>query len=86
MDLRVMAIEDVLVSKLLALGEHGLDLEPSLQLARSLREQIDWSQVRTRTAQSPYARAFLCLAEELGLCDPAGHARANGHPRVRVLE
>jgi Nucleotidyl transferase of unknown function (DUF2204) len=87
MRVRVMALEDVMTSKLLALGEHALDLESSLQIARSLREQIDWGQVRARTAQSPYARAFLHLVEELGIAQPE-HPQAHRPPapRVRVVE
>jgi hypothetical protein len=61
----VMALEDVLVTKLLALGEHELDYESVLEIARSLREQVDWDEVRARTAESPYARAFFFLLEEL---------------------
>jgi hypothetical protein len=38
-----------------------------LQVARSLREQIDWEDVRARTAGSPYAAAFFTLVEELGV-------------------
>jgi hypothetical protein len=86
MDVRVMAIDDVLTSKLLALSEHTLDLEPSLQLARALRERIDWAQVRARTHESPYARAFFFLADELGVTGDAHHGQANGHARVRVVE
>jgi predicted nucleotidyltransferase len=67
--IRVMAIEDVLATKLLALAEHALDYEPVLQIARSLREQVDWAQVRERTQDSPYARAFFTLAEGLGLME-----------------
>jgi predicted nucleotidyltransferase len=66
---RVMALEDVLATKLLALGEHALDYEPVLQIARSLREQIDWDALRERTQQSAYARAFFTMAEGLGLMD-----------------
>ena len=40
-----------------------------LELARSLREQIDWELVRERTADSPFARAFFTLVEELGVVD-----------------
>jgi hypothetical protein len=61
----VMTVEDVLSTKLLALNEHSLDYEHVLQIARSLREQIDWEQVRARTDRSPYARAFFALLEEL---------------------
>lgn len=61
----VMTLEDVLVTKLLALHEHAVDYDSVLEIARSLREQIDWDDVRARTAESPYAKAFFVLAEEL---------------------
>lgn len=67
----VMALEDVLATKLLALGEHALDYEAILQTARSLREQVPWERLRERTEGSPYARAFFTLAEGLGLTAPA---------------
>jgi hypothetical protein len=41
-----------------------------LELARSLREQIDWDFVRAHTADSPFACAFFTLVEELGVVDP----------------
>jgi predicted nucleotidyltransferase len=63
----VMRLEDVMVTKLLALREHEVDYESVLEIARTLREQIDWDDVRTRTAESPYARAFFFLAEELSI-------------------
>ncbi len=85
MRVQVMAIEDVMVSKLLALGEHSLDLEPSLQFARALREQIDLPSVRARTAGSPYARTFFHLIEELGLTSASRPADERG-ARVRVVD
>jgi predicted nucleotidyltransferase len=63
----VMALEDVLVAKLLALQEHELDYDSLLEIARSLREQIHWDAVRARTDHSPYAAAFLTLVERLGI-------------------
>jgi putative nucleotidyltransferase-like protein len=63
----VMTLEDVLVTKLLALDENSLDYKAVLQIARSLREQIDWEDVRSRTAGSAYAAAFFTLVEELGV-------------------
>jgi hypothetical protein len=63
----VMTLDDVLVTKLLALDENSLDYKAVVQIARSLREQIDWADVRTRTAGSPYAAAFFTLVEELGV-------------------
>jgi hypothetical protein len=38
-----------------------------LEIARALREQIDWPAVRERTCESPFARAFFTLVEALGI-------------------
>ncbi len=65
--MRVLRPEDVLVTKLMALTEHTLDYESCLEIARSLREQIDWDDLRRRTGSSPDARAFFTLVEELGI-------------------
>jgi Uncharacterised nucleotidyltransferase len=71
--MRVAALEDVLTTKLLALGEHEADFGPVLETARSVREQVDWASVRARTAGSPFARAFFTLVEELGIVpEPSG--------------
>jgi Uncharacterised nucleotidyltransferase len=67
----VMSLEDVLVTKLKALDEHDLDYERPLEFARSLRERIDWADVRDRTDGSPYAKAFFTMIEELGIVKPA---------------
>ena len=69
--MRVMALEDIMVTKLLALNETHLDLKGALEIARPLREQIDWGEVRERTKDSPYARAFFTLLEELGIVSGA---------------
>jgi hypothetical protein len=74
MDMRVMALEDVLCTKLLSLSEHRLDYSGSLRIARALREQIDWDTLRERTHDSPYAKAFFVLVEELGIA-PEGLQR-----------
>ncbi len=34
-----------------------------------MREQIDWSDVRERVDDNPYARAFLFLLDELAVVD-----------------
>jgi Uncharacterised nucleotidyltransferase len=65
--MKVMSLEDLMVTKLLALDEHELDYERSLEFARSLRERIDWHDVRNRTRESPYAKAFFTMVEELGV-------------------
>lgn len=82
---RVLALEDLLTTKLMTLDEHSLDYRTQLQIARALRERIDWGDVRERTSESPYARAFFCLLDELGIPATAGSARpAERH--VRVLD
>jgi hypothetical protein len=65
--MQVMSLDDVMVAKLKALDEHELDYERPLEFARALREQIDWSSVRQRTRDSPYAKAFFTMVEELGI-------------------
>lgn len=65
----VMSLDDILITKLLALTEHHLDYDGLLELARPVREQVHWDEVRRRTGQSPFARAFFTLAEGLGLVD-----------------
>jgi len=67
--MQVMALEDVMVTKLLSMREHEVDYESVLEIARALREQIDWDEVWRRTSQSAYARAFFFLAEQLGILD-----------------
>ncbi len=61
----VMTLEDVLVTKLMALEEHNLDYTSLLGIARACREQIDWPSLRRRTQESPYARAFFTLLDGL---------------------
>jgi predicted nucleotidyltransferase len=63
--MRVLRPEDVLVTKLLAMREHEVDYESVLEIARAVREQIDWDEVRERTDGSPYAKAFFTLVDEL---------------------
>jgi Uncharacterised nucleotidyltransferase len=87
MEMRVMAIEDVLVTKLMSIDEHHIRFEGLLPIARALREQIDWDRVRAATAESPFAHAFFVLLEGLGIighrADAAPHAPRE--PRVRVV-
>jgi len=63
----VMTVTDVLATKLLTLKEHEVDYDSVLEIARTCREQIDWDALRGQTAESPYAKAFFTLVEELGL-------------------
>jgi hypothetical protein len=86
-ELSAMALEDVLVSKLLALHDHYLDFEAPLQMARAVRERVDWTQVRQSTTESPFARAFFTLVEGLGLVPArAADAPAERRARIRVAE
>jgi hypothetical protein len=81
MTVPVMAIEDVLATKLLAITEHRVDYSDLLEVARALREQIDWRALRVRTRGSPYAAAFFVLVEELGVV-PEQHAAQGADVRV----
>jgi hypothetical protein len=88
MSMRVMAMEDVLITKLMAISEHHLRFEGLIAIARALREQIDWAHVRAATADSPFARAFFVMIEGLGILHPPSDAPQSGAkpvPRVRVV-
>jgi predicted nucleotidyltransferase len=65
MRFKVAPLEDVLVQKLLTLSEQQPDFSSVLELARSLREQVDWQDVRERTTESPFAKAYFTLLDEL---------------------
>jgi predicted nucleotidyltransferase len=65
MRMMVAALEDVLVQKLLALKEQEPDFSSVLELARALREQVNWDEVRERTKASPFAKAYFTLLDEL---------------------
>jgi hypothetical protein len=66
----VATLEDVMTQKLLALTEQEPDYSSVLEIARALREQIDWTEVRRRTEDSPLAKAFFTLVEALDVVDP----------------
>ena len=61
----VLSATDLMSTKMRVLGEHYLDLSRSLPVARALREQIDFGDVRRRTEGSPFGRAFFVIAEGL---------------------
>jgi hypothetical protein len=67
--LPVAAIDDVLVTKLLAISEQEPDYRVVLEVARALREQVNWRSVAQRTSDSPFARAFFELAEGLAIVE-----------------
>jgi hypothetical protein len=63
--LPVLSATQLMTHKLLAYSQHHCDFARALPMARSLREQIDWTRVRKETADSPYAEAFLVLLKLL---------------------
>ncbi|MBO3088294.1 nucleotidyltransferase family protein [Cellulomonas dongxiuzhuiae] len=71
----VLPATDIISAKMRVLGEHYCDFTWLLPMARALREQIDWDRVREEIDGQPYARAFMFLADELGL---------TGHPGDRL--
>jgi hypothetical protein len=78
MQVRVMDLDDILTTKLLALDEHSADFRDLLLVTRSLREQIDWEKLRERTAESPFAAAFFTLADGLDISPvPVGEERSS---------
>ena len=69
--LLVASLDDVMSTKLLSISEQEPSFTSVLELARSLREQIDWEIVRERTGESAFAKAFFTLVEELGIVERA---------------
>lgn len=65
--MRVLAPTEVLREKLLSLNEHHCDFAALLPAVRAVRERLEWDQIRADTADSPFAAAFLVLAERLDL-------------------
>jgi hypothetical protein len=86
MELPVMAIEDVMVTKINALTEHSLRYEGLLEMARALREQIHWEKVRSRANDTPFARAYFVMLDGLGIVPdvPPKKDSEDGEQRVQV--
>jgi hypothetical protein len=72
----VASIDDVLATKLLAMNEQNPDFRPVLEIARSLREQIDWDAVRAEVGDAPFGAAFLTLVERLRIIPDSVEATA----------
>jgi hypothetical protein len=83
----VMGLEDVFTTKLMSMNDHYLDYAGLLKLVRAVREQVDWDEVRSRTRESPYARAFFALLDELDVVsgEPSAAAGESPGPHVRVV-
>jgi hypothetical protein len=82
--LLVASIEDVLATKLLAMTEQEPHYGPVLELARALREQVDWDALHERVADAPFGAAFLTLAEHLEIAPPPVGSRS-ARPEERGL-
>jgi hypothetical protein len=78
MSVRLMSLEDLLVTKLLSIDEQRLRFEGPLAIARAVREQVDWDEVRSRTSESPFARAFFVMLEGLGVLEAPQAAGRTG--------
>lgn len=61
----VMRPTELLLCRLLALGENACDFAPLLGWSRSLREQIDWPRLNQETVDNPFAQCFLGLLRTL---------------------
>lgn len=61
----VLSATVLMGDKLGAMEEHSCDLGAILPVARAVREQVDWDQVTTVTAENPFARAALGLLRDL---------------------
>ena len=61
----VLRATDVVVTKLMTLDEHYCDFSRLLPVARALREQVDWDEVRREVAGNDFAVVFLALLARL---------------------
>jgi hypothetical protein len=66
----VLSATVLMTHKLNALEQHACDFGSVLPVARAVREQVNWDQVRKGTADNDFAVAFLVLLERLGVIDP----------------
>jgi Uncharacterised nucleotidyltransferase len=69
----VLSATQLMIHKLLSYTQQYCDFATGLPVARSLREKIDWDRVRTETAGSPYAEAFLVLLDRLDVVPLPGN-------------
>ncbi|MFJ1967751.1 nucleotidyltransferase family protein [Streptomyces sp. NPDC087903] len=66
----VLSPTDLLSSLLAAFSEHHCDFGAVLPIARTLREKVDWDQVRRTCQDAPMPDAFLYLLERLEVIAP----------------
>ncbi len=65
--LLVASAGDVLATRILALSEQDPNIRPILEIARTLREQVDWEFLRVTVGDTPFGAAVLTLVERLGI-------------------
>ena len=65
--LLVASAGDVLATKIVALSEQDPNIRPILEIARALREQVDWEFLRATVGETPFGAAVLTLVERLGI-------------------
>ena len=63
----VLTPAQVMLQKLRSLHEHHCDYAKLFPVVRAVREQLDWTQLRTETADNPFATTFLDLCARLGI-------------------
>lgn len=68
----VLSATELVGQRLNALDEHACDFARQLPVARAVREQVDWDEVRAVTADNPFAGAFLFLLERLAVIEAGG--------------
>ncbi|MET9089995.1 hypothetical protein ABZX77_50505 [Streptomyces sp. NPDC004237] len=66
----VLSATDLLVNLSTAFSEHHCDFGAVLPVARSLREKVDWREVRRSCGDEPMPAAFLYLLERLHVIGP----------------
>lgn len=71
----VLSATDLVVNLSTAFSEHHCDFGAVLPVARSLREKVDWPEVRRRCGDEPMPAAFLYLLERLNVIDPEPEER-----------
>ncbi|WP_181312716.1 nucleotidyltransferase family protein [Nocardioides campestrisoli] len=65
----VLSATRLMIHKLHAIDERYCDFGKLLPVARALREQVAWDQVRKETEENDFAAAFLFLLERLRIID-----------------
>jgi hypothetical protein len=63
----VLAVTDLISTRLRTLTEHYCDFGALLLAVRAVREQIDWARLRAEVAENDFAVAFLFLTDRLGI-------------------